>query len=121
MIKKLLIQLLLFLRSFLILIIFLLLGKGIQHLTGLPVPGSIFGLLLLFSVLTAKLLPLSYVLPAGNLLLTYITLLFVPVGVGLLKYTDLLQSHWLTIVASSLVSTIIVLLSVGWCFQRLSK
>lgn len=121
MIKNLFFQMLLFLRSFLILIVFLLLGKGIQQVTGLPVPGSIFGLLLLFSVLTARLIPLRFVLPAGNLLLTYITLLFVPVGVGLLKYVDLLQNHWLTIIVSSLVSTIIVLLSVGWCFQRLSK
>lgn len=110
-----------FVRSTLILLLFLYLGKGIQYLTHLPIPGSIFGLLLLFLGLNIRLFPLHYVLPTGNFLLNYITLFFVPVGVGLLQYTDLLSTHWLTIIVSSVVSTVAVLVSVGWIYQRLAK
>lgn len=110
-----------FVRSALILLLFLYLGKGVQYLTHLPIPGSIFGLLLLFFGLNIRLLPLHYVLPTGNLLLNYITLFFVPVGVGLLQYTALLSTHWLTIILSSIVSTVAVLVSVGWIYQRLAK
>lgn len=110
-----------FVRSALILLIFLYLGKGIQYLSHLPIPGSIFGLLLLFLGLNSRLIPLHYVLPAGNLLLNYITLFFVPVGVGLLQYSNLLSTHWLTIIVSSIVSTVAVLVSVGWVYQRLAK
>lgn len=110
-----------FARSALIILLFLYLGKGIQYITHLPIPGSIFGLLLLFLGMNIRLIPLNYVLPAGSVLLNYITLFFVPVGVGLLQYSDLLSMHWLTIVVSSVVSTLAVLLSVGWIYQRLAK
>ena len=110
-----------FARSALIILFFLYLGKGIQYITQLPISGSIFGLLLLFLGMNIRLIPLNYVLPAGSVLLNYITLFFVPVGVGLLQYSDLLSMHWLTIVVSSVVSTLAVLLSVGWIYQRLAK
>lgn len=110
-----------FVRSALIILFFLYLGKGVQYITHLPIPGSIFGLLLLFLGLNLRLIPLNYVLPAGSVLLNYITLFFVPVGVGLLQYSDLLSTHWLTIIVSSVVSTLAVLLSVGWIYQRLAK
>ena len=108
-------------RSAVILLAFLYLGKWLQHISGLPIPGSIFGLISLFITLSLRLIPLGYLLPTGNLLLNYITLFFVPVGVGLLKYSTLLSTHWLAIVASSVVSTLAVLLVVGWCYQRLTR
>lgn len=108
-------------RSAGILLLFLYLGKGIQYLSHLPIPGSIFGLLLLFLGLNLRLIPLDYVLPTGSFLLNYITLFFVPVGVGLLQYSDLLSIHWLTILVSSVISTIATLLFVGWFYQRFAK
>jgi holin-like protein len=110
-----------FARSALIILFFLYLGKGLQYISHLPVSGSIFGLLLLFLAMNIRMIPLNYVLPAGSILLNYITLFFVPVGVGLLQYSNLLSMHWLTIVVSSVVSTLAVLLSVGWIYQRLTK
>jgi len=108
-------------RSAGILLLFLYLGKGIQFISHLPIPGSIFGLLLLFLGLNLRLIPLDYVLPTGSFLLNYITLFFVPVGVGLLQYSELLSIHWLTIAVSSVISTIATLISVGWLYQRFSK
>ncbi|WP_353539774.1 CidA/LrgA family protein [Colwellia sp. KU-HH00111] len=110
-----------FTRSALILLCFLYLGKALQYLTHVPIPGSIFGLLMLFIALNARILPLHLVLPSGNFLLSYITLFFVPVGVGLLQYTELLSNHWFTIIVSSVVSTLAVLVGVGWIYQRLVK
>jgi len=108
-------------RSAAILLLFLYLGKGLTYLTSLPISGSIFGLLLLFSALSLRLIPLSYLLPTANILLNYITLFFVPVGVGLLQYTNLLAEFWLVIVISSVVSTFAVLISVGWLYQKLTQ
>jgi len=108
-------------RSAGVLLFFLYLGKGVQFISHLPIPGSIFGLILLFLTLNLRLIPLDYVLPSGSFLLKYITLFFVPVGVGLLQYSELLSTHWLTIVVSSLVSTVATLICVGCLYQRLSK
>ena len=100
---------------------FLYAGKGLAFVTSLPISGSIIGLLLLFAALNLRLIALSYLLPTASFLLNYITLFFVPVGVGLLQYSSLLAQHWLPIVISSVVSTVAVLVSVGWCYQKLSK
>jgi len=98
-----------------------MLGKTLNTLSGLPIPGSIFGLLLLFTALNLRLVSINTLLPSGNFLLRYLTLFFIPVGVGILQYTDLLSQHWLAITVSSIISTLAVLLTVGWCYQRLNK
>ena len=108
-------------RSALIILSCLYLGKGVSYLTALPISGSIFGLLLLFTALSLRLVPLSYLQPTTSLLLNYITLFFVPVGVGLLQYTNLLAEFWPAIVFSSVVSNLAVLISVGWCYQKLTN
>ena len=64
-------------RSAVILLFFLYLGKGIQFITHLPIPGSIFGLILLFLGLNIRLIPIDYVLPTGSFLLNYIWIIFV--------------------------------------------
>lgn len=119
--KSLFINIFQIMRSILILLAFLYFGKWLQHISHLPIPGSIFGLILLFITLNFRLIPIHYLLPTGSFLLNYITLFFVPVGVGLLQYSELLSIHWLTIVVSSVISTIAVLISVGFIYQKLSK
>lgn len=121
MAKNTLLQIWKIIRSALIILAFLYFGKWLQQVSQLPIPGSIFGLLLLFISLNFRLIPIHYLLPSGSFLLNYITLFFVPVGVGLLQYTQLLSVHWLTIVVSSVVSTVAVFISVGFIYQRLSK
>ncbi|PKF56276.1 hydrogenase [Alteromonadales bacterium alter-6D02] len=110
-----------FSRSIAVILTFLFLGKALNQLTGLPIPGSIWGLLLLFTCLSLRIIPLKLVQPSTNLLLSYITLFFVPVGVGLLEHLQLLSNHWPVIVISSLVSTFIVLICVGKLYQYLIK
>jgi len=110
-----------FVRSALLIALFLILGKGLTHATGLSIPGSIFGLLLLFLALNLRMIRYKTIVPASNFLLNFLTLFFVPVGVGLIQHAELLRQYWLAILVSSIVSTVIVLVTVGWCYQRLSK
>lgn len=109
------------LRSAFIILAFLLIGKWITYLIAWSIPGSVIGLILLFIALSFRVIPLSWVKPTGDLLLGYMTLFFVPVGVALLNYSDLLSQYWLAILLSSIVSTMVVLLIVGLCYQRLIK
>jgi len=107
--------------GFFIILSFLLLGRVIQAITNVPIPGSVLGLLLLFSALSLRLISLSIVQPASNTLLKYLTLFFVPAGVGLINYLDILMSHGITIIISSFVSTITLLLTVGLTYQKINR
>lgn len=120
-VRQIILNALILLRSAALIFAFLYAGKWLQISFGLPVSGSIIGLLLLFFTLIIGITKLEHILPTGKLLLQYLVLFFVPVGVGLLSYTDLLSQHWLAIVVSSVASTVIVLIVIGWLFQRLSR
>ena len=100
---------------------FLIIGKLINHFLYIPIPGSIIGLLLLFTALSVRIINVDIVQPASHILLKYMTLFFVPAGVGLMNYIDILSVHWLAILTSSLVSTMIVLVCVGVSYQRGTK
>ena len=70
-------------RSLIILYIMLLLGNLISHYIPVGIPGSIWGLLLLFLGLTTHVIHLEWIYFGSSLLIRYMAVLFVPVSVGL--------------------------------------
>jgi holin-like protein len=99
------------------------LGTGTLVVDGarLPVPGSVLGMVLLTGALQLRWIRLAWVRPAADLLLRHMGLLFVPPGVAVLVYADLIRAEWLPIVAGSAVSTVAVLVVVGRVQQRLER
>ena len=110
-----------FLRGFLIIMLFLVLGKVISAYLPVPFPASIIGLILLFIALSTSLVKAEWITLSGDLILKYMALLFIPIGAGLVNYFDLLLSHWLAIVCSLLFTTLFIMLVVGHFFQYLDK
>ncbi|OON37037.1 murein hydrolase regulator LrgA [Izhakiella australiensis] len=113
-----------YLRAFLIIYLCLYAGNGVAALLPVTIPGSILGMLILFALLATQILPPDWVKPGCHLLIRYMALLFVPISVGVMNYTDLLQAQFGPIVVSCLISTLIVLVTVGLCahhFQRDGK
>ncbi|PSW73246.1 hypothetical protein C9J41_12150 [Photobacterium sp. GB-50] len=110
-----------YIRSFAIVMFCFLLGQGIQHLTHLPIPGSIIGLFLLFFSLVTGICKTKWVDKTCNLLIKHMALLFVPVGVGLINYLGLIKHNATIIFASTLGSTLIVLLVIGLALHHKEK
>jgi holin-like protein len=98
--------------GFLLLTGFFLLGD-LLHRLGVPIPGGVLGLLLLFLALQSKLLKIKWVERAGGVMLRHMVLLFVPLTVGLMEVGPVLGQHALAIVASLLVSWAAVILTTG--------
>ena len=87
----------------------------------IPVPGNVIGMLLLTFGLTRRFIRLEDVTPAADVLIKNLALLFVPPGVGLMLYFDLLGKEFVAIIASFLFSTILVLAVVGYVQQSLER
>lgn len=102
-----------YLRSFSIILVCLFLGKGIQALLGLAIPGSILGMLILFGLLSAGLIRSHWVQSGCHLLIRHMALLFVPVGVGLMDHFALLSANSLPILLSTIGSSLVVFLVIG--------
>ena len=92
-----------------LLLSFQLAGIFISALTGIPVPGSVIGMVLfLFALMTVNGL-LEKTLPVVNVLLAHFALLFVPVGVGIIEHSAVLFNEWLPIAASIIGSSILAM------------
>lgn len=95
--------------TFATLLVFQCLGEGLVFLLGLPVPGPVAGMLLLFGALIASPKLLEQIEATGTELLRHLSLLFVPAGVGIFVSASSLSGHWLAIIVSLAVSTILTL------------
>ncbi len=71
-------------------------------------------MLILFVLLAFQILPAKWVQPACNLLIRYMALLFVPVGIGVMQYFDVLQAQFGPVVVSCFISTLVVFMVVSW-------
>ncbi|MTD42637.1 hypothetical protein GIX45_29205 [Erwinia sp. CPCC 100877] len=103
-----------YLRAFLLIYACLYAGIAIAALLPIAIPGSIIGMLILFLLLSLQILPARWVKPGCHLLIRYMALLFVPVGVGVMQYFDLLRAQFGPIVVSCMISTLVVLVVVSW-------
>ena len=67
-----------------------LVGEGIAALLPIPFPASVISMVLLFLLLAAKLLRPHHIKEKSNFLITNMACFFVPAGVGILRYADVL-------------------------------
>jgi len=100
---------------------FLIVGELIVYLLDLPIAGNIVGMILIFLALKLKWIKLKDVKPASDKLIQYMILFFVPYGVGLMVFYDMIKAHWFAITVSVLVSTILTLYVTAFVQQKLSK
>jgi holin-like protein len=86
-----------------------LVGEVIQKASGLPLPGPVIGMVILFvGLLVRGEVPEALGSVTRNLL-DNLALLFVPAGVGVLTHLTLIEDEWLPISAALVLSTVITI------------
>ena len=98
--------------GFLVIVGFQLLGIGLHRL-GAPLPGSVLGLLLFTQALATELVKVKWVERAATLLVRHMTLLFIPLMAGLPLISAKLRQDGIALLASMIVSLLVVLLTTG--------
>ena len=106
------------LGSLTIILVCQLLGEIITRLTGLPVPGPVIGMLLLFCGLLLKQRLPTELEGTANSLHRYLALLFVPAGVGVITNLDLLVRSWLPLGGAIVIGTAVTIAVTGQVMQR---
>ena len=87
------------------LLIFQLIGEVLARGLGLPVPGPVIGMLLLFLTLILRGGPDPELQHTGQGLLQHLSLLFVPAGTGIMVHLNRVGDEWLPLLLSLLIST----------------
>lgn len=96
-----------YLNQFLIILGFTLLGEALQRIVPLPIPASVYGIVLLFLALCFKLIQLEQVKEAGGFLTSILPVLFVAPAVGILENWSLIRDALVPMVLLVLASTVL--------------
>lgn len=99
----------------------LALGEIIVWATGIKLPSSIIGMLLLASFLKMKWVKLEWVEKISEFLLANLGFFFVPPGVAIMLYLDVIQKELLPITMATVISTVLVLVVTGHMHQFVVK
>ena len=107
------------LSSITLLILCQLVGEVTARALGLPIPGAVIGMVILFVGLCLKGdVPEALDVTAKGLL-TNLSLLFVPAGVGLITNLDVIADNLSPIAATLILSTTITLLTTAYAMRAL--
>ena len=88
-------------------------GELAAYLIPIPIPGSIYGLLLLFVLLLCGAIKLDRVKKVGDFLISLMPLMFVSPLVGLMENMDECKAFIVPILLISTVSTVLVMVVTG--------
>jgi len=109
------------LGAFTLLLVFQLVGEVLVLVTGLPVPGPVVGMLLLFVSLALRGTAPQWLRDSCQGLLAHLSLLFVPAGVGVLLHFERLGAEWLPIAVALVASTVITIGVTALAMRALQK
>nr|WP_253939167.1 CidA/LrgA family protein [Spiribacter salilacus] len=99
-----------------------LIGEIVVRALGLPLPGPVIGMLLLFIGLGLRGSTPTPLNQLATGLLQHLSLLFVPAGVGVMSYLAIIEANWaalgITIIASTMLAIVVTALTLRLLTRR---
>jgi len=105
---------------FALLLVCQLAGEVFVVATGVPLPGPVVGMVILFIGLSLRGEIPTRLERLGQGLLSNLSLLFVPAGVGVMIHAELVGAEIIPIAVSLLLSTLLTIVVTGWIMQKLT-
>lgn len=87
----------------------------------LPIPASIYGILILFTLLKTRLLPLRLVKEVGDFLIEIMPVMFLPAAVGIIDSWEVIEPSLLAYLTVTVVSTVLVMAVSGRVTQAVLR
>lgn len=110
-----------YIKQFGIILTISFLGEILHYLIPLPIPASIYGMVLMLTGLQTKAISLDSVRETGKFLIEIMPMMFIPAAVGLLESWEVLQPIWIPVTVITVVSTILVMSVSGIVTQAVIK
>ena len=110
-----------FLRQFMIILLLSFLGEVLKMFIPLPIPASVYGLVLMLLCLVTGILKTSQVKEAAFFLIEIMPVMFIPAAAGLIDSWKVLQPLLLPILVITVVITIFVMVVTGKIAQMIAQ
>jgi holin-like protein len=117
------------LRAIFVIFFFQLLGEALKKFFEMRIPGPVLGLILLLVFLiflkrfkTAAITNLKEdVINTSNYILNYLSLLFVPIGVGVVMHLSYLENNLFKVLIIVFISTILTIGLTAFLMEKINK
>lgn len=96
-------------------------GEILKYFLPFPIPGSIYGLILMMLCLMTGLIQLEQVKETGEFLIEIMPLMFIPAGVGLIASWREMDAFLLPFCFITIVSTLLVMAITGCTAEQLLR
>ena len=96
-------------------------GEMLSSVLPLPIPASIYGIVILFTLLVSRVLHVDDIRETSSFLIAFMSMLFIPAGVGLMTSFPLLAENLLAYVVVTAVSTVVVMVVTGRAAQAVIR
>ena len=106
-----------YVRQFWIILLISAIGEGLHVLIPLPVPASVYGLVIMLIALGTHILKLEQVKEAAEFLIEIMPVMFIPAGVGLMASWHILQPFLVPVSIITVAALITVMIVTGRCTQ----
>ncbi|ERS90995.1 murein hydrolase transporter LrgA [Marinobacter sp. C1S70] len=110
-----------FLNGVTLLLVYQLTGEILVRLLGLPIPGPVLGMIMLFVTLMIRGSAPDSLSEASSALLSHLSLLFVPAGVGMMTHFGRIADEWLPITLALFLSTVITMVATALIMQLTTR
>lgn len=108
-----------YIKQAILILLLSLLGELLHYFISLPIPASIYGMLILFICLCSGIIKIQQIKTVSSVLLEIMPMLFIPSAVGIMSQFDQLKSIWIQIVIITIFSTISVMAISGRVTQAI--
>ena len=102
-----------YLRQFGIILAVTCAGEIMKYFIPLPIPGSIYGLILMFVLLLTKVIKVEHVKETGEFLIEIMPVMFIPAGIGLITAWGQLKTMLVPVGIITVVTTFLVMIVTG--------
>ena len=110
-----------YLKQFTIILGISFLGELFHHILPFPIPGSIYGIVLLFGCLMFKIIRSEQIREVSSFLIEIMPVMFIPAAVGLINVWDVVKSKLFAYLFLIVFTTVFVMAVSGWICQLIIR
>lgn len=110
-----------YLKEFSLIVLISLIGELIKSVSPLPIPASIYGLLLMLAALKFKIIQLNEVKKTAGFLIEIMAVMFIPAAAGVIEIWHIVRPIWLQTLVIMMVSTVAVMAVSGRVTQAVLR
>lgn len=108
-------------KQFCVIMTISFLGELLNRVLPFLIPGSVYGIILLFAGLQFQIIPMEAVRETGEFLIAALPLIFIAPSVGMIETWGIFQEVWIPCTLTAIVSTIVVMAVSGCIVQKIMK